>query len=364
MQYTLTRRGFLQTAAALSAAGLGAGISAAQDVGATPWDAAPEAVARHAAKDPSNIRLLQLTDIHFFCLSPRPRQDERTIEALPRLIDATEPDLLLVTGDLWHDNPDGRGGEYMAFAVEQLGRLGVPWLFTWGNHDLLDDYRAGHEHLTNAPNSLYRGGASGGNYVVEITDSSGNPAWDLVCLNSNDQGLGAAQHAWLDGLRARQAAQPGAKNAFALFHIPLRQMDDLWQEKQASGVKFESVAYRQEDRSTFAYLRDLRTVRACFCGHDHINDYSCRLEGMDLVYGRATGYAGYGLGRVPKGAKLITANAGTGEYAWESVTPDGARWRETPGVQIDRYEETAWARAVTERLGREPRRERVPFGQR
>ncbi|HNT88577.1 MAG TPA: metallophosphoesterase, partial [Candidatus Hydrogenedentes bacterium] len=308
-------------------------------VGMERWDGNPATAAILEIENPSDFRMLQLTDIHFFMPHPRPGRDEKTINDLARLVELARPDLLLVTGDLWQDNPYGRGEEFMRFGIEQISALGVPWLFTWGNHDKLDDYKAGHEAFTNGPHSLYRGGPGGGNYTVHVTDRSGAPVWDLVCLNSNDLGLGQDQHAWLDAVAATEAA-PVAPHAFALFHIPLKQYDDLWNGGCASGVRFESVAFEEEDGSTFGLLKDLEVVRACFCGHDHINDFSCCLDGVDLVYGRATGHAAYGANRVPKGAKIITVNCETGGYGWEAVLADGTRWREARGVQITRYEDT------------------------
>lgn len=340
----MNRREFLTTitTGVLALREASAHVPAVSNLGCELWDVNPETSATLAISDPSNLRALQVTDIHFFMPSPRPRQDEKTIEDLSRLIDLTQPELLLLTGDLWQDNPQGRGEEFMRFGVEKINALGLPWLFVWGNHDKLDDYKTGHEAITNAPHSLYRGGPGGGNYTVHITDRAGKPCWDLICLNSNERGLGEAQHAWLASLREARLQQPVRPGAFALFHIPLKQYEDLWHAGTASGVCFEKIAHRNEDGVTLGFLQSLGTVRACFCGHDHINDFSCRFENMDLVYGRATGHAGYGANRVPKGAKIITVNCETGTYGWESILADGTRWHETPGVQITRYEDTPW----------------------
>lgn len=339
------RREFLALAAAgaVSLTGIRAKDAEWRKVGLTPWNGNPEVSARFIVKTPSNLRLLQLTDIHFFTPNPKKGLDARTIDDLWRLVDLSSPDLLLVTGDLWQDNPQGRGEEFMRFGIDKIAALGVPWLFIWGNHDVMDDYRVGHEAFTNAPRSLYRGGPNGGNYLVELVDSEDRPVWDLICMNSHDRGLIKEQHDWLDALAKSRPGTAAAKNAFALFHIPVKQFEDRWLDGSACGARFERVAYEDEAGSSLAHLRALGTVRACFCGHDHINDYSCRAEGMDLVYGRATGHSGYGAARIPKGAKLITVNCETGAYAWESLLADGARWKESPGVHIERYKDAPWA---------------------
>ena len=68
-------------------------------------------------------------------------------------------------------------------------------------------------------------------------------------------------------------------------------------------------------------------LRACFCGHDHVNDYAVRTRNLDLVYGRATGHGGYGGEKVRKGAKLIELDLTSGEYQQVTVFADGTRWK-------------------------------------
>ena len=75
----------------------------------------------------------------------------------------------------------------------------------------------------------------------------------------------------------------------------------------------------QDDSNAFNLFKNLQTMRACFCGHDHVNDYGGVLDGIELVYGRATGYGGYGGDYVDKGGKLITVNCETGDYSYQSV---------------------------------------------
>ena len=340
----MQRREFLALAAgALGLTGVRAKHAEWRRIGLTAWSGNPETQATLQVTDPSNVRLLQLTDIHFFTPNPQPGLDLRTIDDMHRLVDLVEPDLLLVTGDLWQDNPRGRGREYMEFGIDKVVKLGVPWLFTWGNHDVLDDYAAGHAALTNAAGSLYRGGPNCGNYVVELVYRDGRPVWDLICMNSHDLGLIKQQHDWLTQLQGTRDPERVARNAFALFHIPLRQMESLWNEGQGCGARFERAAHEEENGSTLSLIQAFGSIRACFCGHDHINDYAVRAGDIDLVYGRATGYSGYGAARIPKGAKLITINGVTGEYKWESVLPDGTRWKEQPGIRIERYRDAPWA---------------------
>ena len=344
--FTINRRQFLAGAAAATV-GSALGVSTAhakeeESLGLSPSTTYPEQRAELVISDPSRIRMLQLTDIHFFCKKEEPARDKQTLEDIPRLIDKTQPELLLISGDLWHDNPEGQGRAYMEFALEQLGKWGVPWLFTWGNHDRLSDYVAGHDVLHDARHSLYRGGASGGNYVVALKDKSGQDVWDIICMNSMDRGLLQPQRDWLKAL-PEQEYRPRAKNAFSVVHIPVAQYTDIRAQKDTGGVFLEDVCSWDEDGTTLPILDALGTVRAYFCGHDHVNDYKGTWGGVELNYGRATGHGGYGGNKVPKGAKIITVNAQSGKHTSESILPDGSTWNGEPGKIIDTVEALPWA---------------------
>lgn len=360
MSQELNRREFIAAAAA-GTVGLTslaahadpdkAGLSAIQfgpgpaEIGIPQSNTYPESRSTVTVNDPARIRALQLTDIHFFCTRKHPENDKKTIEDLKKLLDLAQPDIIWMTGDLWHDNPDGEGQGFMEFGVAEMEKLGVPWTFVWGNHDRLDDYVKGHDRIAGARNALYRGGASGGNYTVTLQDKAGAPLWELLCLNSGGNGLGAAQKTWVSEITAARKAEAAPKPAITLVHIPMKQYADLWKQHEASGVRLEEVCNEGEDGSAFPVLKEYGNLRAVFCGHDHVNDYNGKLDGVELVYGRATGHGGYGGKQVPKGAKIITINAQAETYAYESVLADGTRWNPDPGMHIEDYLDTPWQKA-------------------
>jgi 3',5'-cyclic AMP phosphodiesterase CpdA len=352
MNAPFSRRQFLLRASLGAASCLSASSLCAQKRPLNPVALAtsnryPETTASVRVQRADRIRLLQFTDIHFFNGRERhgPGPDEQSVADMKRMIDLYEPDLVAVTGDTWHDNPGGRGAGFMEYSIRQLEGLGVPWLFTWGNHDLLDDYPTAHDALRTARNSLYRGGPTGGNFTVDLVDAEGRRVWELICLNTTNIGIQRPQRDWIDALheRRRQAAQ-AVPPAFCLLHIPVLQYHYIWEEEMASGFKREAVCSWGENGSGIWHLQRLGTVKALFCGHDHVNDYSGVLEGIELVYGRATGHAGYGGEDVRKGAKLITANGATRSYTWETVFPDGTRWRPNPGFRSEDVIDAWWMR--------------------
>ncbi len=291
------------------------------------------------------IRLLQFTDIHFNPLRKGKKEDDTTKDIMRKLVDLTEPHLLAITGDCWADNPFGKGLSFLESAVEFFGTLGVPWLFTWGNHDMLSDYSKGHDILASAKNSMYRGGREYGNYEVVIKDDGGKVLWKIVCINTSNYGFLEEQKKWL-----AQWIEKNRGNTIPVilaFHIPIYQYHTIWEEKIASGVKFEKVCYEKEDGSALDIISKVPGLKACICGHDHVNDYSGVYKGIDLIYGRASGLGGYGSDVVPKGGKLYTLYPSTGEYDWVSITPDNERWRPPQGMRVEKKEELPWLNKLT-----------------
>ncbi|MEJ6718730.1 MAG: metallophosphoesterase [Akkermansiaceae bacterium] len=271
------------------------------------------------------LRILQFTDIHFFCDRKKygEKADLKSVEDMTRMVENTDPHLIAITGDLWSDNPGGLGQEFFEYSLEKVASLGKPWLFNWGNHDQLDDYATAQSTLTEAKHSLYRGGHDGGNYRVPITGADDRQLLELLCLNTTTQGVQAAQEKWL------AAQQPSTSPVLCFLHIPLLEYDTVWQKKLAKGIFKEPVCTYGEDGSAISLLKKFGDVKACFCGHDHVNDFGGTWDGIEMVYGRATGHAGYGGDQLKKGGKLITANLTNPKNptsVWKSVFADGSEW--------------------------------------
>ncbi|HPO15151.1 MAG TPA: metallophosphoesterase [Candidatus Hydrogenedentes bacterium] len=334
MSRVFTRREFLKTSAA--AAGMAALASRAEAARAySDEKMMTPGVAHLRIPHPRRFRILQITDLHFFAgkLTLHDTGNRRTIETMKKLVAKVHPNLLMVTGDLWPENRDGMAEPRMRYIIKQIEALGVPWAYTWGNHDQLPDFKVGHEAFTKAKNSLYRGADSDGNYVINLLSWwQGFRIGQIVCLNTHRDGVQKEQQEWLKNLAK---TDPGPLMRLAFFHIPLKQYEDIWNSGEAIGVIGENSASEKEDGSTFTLLKSMGVI-ACFCGHDHANDYSGELEDVDLVYGRATGAGGYGGAVIPKGGKFITVNCIKEWQTWISLTPDGKRWRPKPGERIDK----------------------------
>jgi hypothetical protein len=277
---------------------------------------------------PKTCKILQITDLHFF--NKTGNEDERTINDCQKQFERHQPDLVVASGDLWHDNPGGRGERGLELVLKMFDAGKTPWTMCWGNHDILDKYQAGHDLLEQAPHSRYRGGSSHGDYRIEVFAGGGNsegpPAMDLIFLNSSDEGLTAWQTGALGQMTAQiKASRPKPVPAFVFFHIPILEYESRIRAETIKGVKLEGVGRCKENGQAFPALTGAKTIRACFCGHNHTNDYVVKTDQLDLVYGRSTGYAGYGGDTVRKGAKLIEIDLANGSYHQTTVFADGSK---------------------------------------
>lgn len=322
----ITRRQFLMTSGALFLAGC---AGRARVLPSTPGSL-DSTVRLHVPRS-KHFRILQLTDLHFFSNREFQANSGRvmTRDIIDAVIRKTKPDLLLITGDTWPANRQPRTGEIqMRRAIPILEGFGLPWAYTWGNHDQLANMDEGHQTLAEAKNSLYRGAKTNGNYVIDLVGKRDKTLWQLLCVNTGEDGFLEEQRQWVRSL------PPASVPRLAFFHIPLKQYADVWNNGTASGVIGENPCIEKEDGGALPVLKEAG-VRACFCGHDHVNDYSGMCDGIELVYGRATGLGGYGRELVPKGGKLITVDCLNGTYSWVSVLPDGTRWFPKPGERKD-----------------------------
>ena len=301
----------------------------------------PPVAAVVAGKERDRLRILAVTDLHFFWRDQS--HDRRTIDHLKRMRDRFTPDLIVVDGDFWHENPEGKGLSYCEFACARMGELGIPWALARGNHDQVNDNdeRSALRLLTDAPHSLFRGADSDGNYRVEARNPGGErPFWNLFLVNDaypGARGFGPAQMDWLraDAEQARNLYGPVP--AFVFTHIPIVAFDDLVQSGQARGIRLEKVSFEQGSPDALAALKQTGDVQAIFCGHDHVNNFHGVRDGIYLEYLRSTGQGGYGGMQVPKGGTLIVADGARAAFKSATVFPDGRqvtyKWRVMPQLR-------------------------------
>ena len=322
----IDRRSFLAASAVAAATPLLASfprLALAEDARVAPAIITP--------KEAGKLRILAVTDVHFFW---HPDKNPRTSAHLQYAAKKWQPDAIVVCGDLWMNNPEGKGLSYCKYAISEMEKLGLPWALARGNHDQVNPECNAEARalLTDAPHSLYRGAETLDCYRVEVRSAGADmPFWGLYLFNNaypELHGFHQEQLDWFAAEAGKVRTLYGDLPAFAFFHIPLIEWQMMSDAGNARGVRQEPTTLREGSPGAFAALKRENQIRAMFCGHNHQDNYFGEYQGIHLEYLRATGQGGYGGMHVSKGATLIDLDT-TGSapvFTTATVQPGGRKF--------------------------------------
>lgn len=308
------RRGFLSLA--LAGALLPVRSSATADF---PW------VGRIAAKSEGKLRILAFTDLHFGQVIRL--VDSWTVRDMKKMNELHQPDLIVVTGDAWFENPKGKGMEFCRYFCNVMGALGRPWAFARGNHDKADNFAVCEKMFDSIPGCLYLGSMTNGNYRLKVTVGEAT-TWNLIFINDAAPkiGFGPSQIAWLKNETDRIQHESLVVVPSLLFcHVPIPAFNQMVRNKMARGIRNEGVNWGHADPGTIDAIVKTGQIKGMFCGHDHLNDFEGDWLGVHLEYLRSTGYAGYGESGFIKGGKVIDLRP-DGTFSSKTVFADGSEW--------------------------------------
>jgi len=279
-------------------------------------------------RDDHTFTIVQFTDTHFCNAEPA---DELTRALMEQTLDAEQPDLVMLTGDVIGGGSCLDPAASWRYAVEPIERRGIPWAAVFGNHDdegslsrrELMALQQSFAHCLSEPGPSEVSGV--GNYVLPVLSAhDGRPAALLYGIDSNSysetrlDGYGwirRDQIAWYLETSARFREELGELlPALAFFHIPIPEYNEVWDWHPCVGVKYENVCCPRINTGFFAALHEAGDVMGTFVGHDHINDYEGNLYGIRLCYGRGSGFNTYGREGFPKGARVIQLEEGVRDF--------------------------------------------------
>jgi len=107
----------------------------------------------------------------------------------------------------------------------------------------------------------------------------------------------------------------------AFFHIPVPEYRDCYNWRKTYGKRNEVISCPKKNTELFKSMLVKGNINATFCGHDHDNDFGAFFFDIELVYGRKTGYGGYGPSWFSRGARVIKLkekiNENTGEITFD-----------------------------------------------
>ena len=248
------------------------------------------------------------------------KKEDRCYKYVREVVNRTNPDLIILTGDIIYGEFDDDGSCFTDF-VAFMESFEIPWAPVFGNHDnestMGVDWQC--EQFENAEHCLFKQRElyGNGNYSVGIKqngkivrafymlDSNGcgsHSAKSFECGHFKDtQGFGQDQIDWYNvSIQELKAKYPDVKISFA-FHIQIGAFMDALQEKydfygkpldlDKNGVEgdFGYVGYGfsswDANGRVWANIKELG-VDSIFVGHEHSISSSVVYEGVRLQFGQ------------------------------------------------------------------------------
>lgn len=276
-----------------------------------------------------DFKILQLTDIHLGGSIFSFFKDQKALEAVYKLIKYSKPDLIIVTGDLTF--PLG----FLSFSINNhtpvmqfasfMRNIGIPWAFTYGNHDTeaiatynAEDLNQLYESLSykTSKNFLYpytQPNISGrSNQLIEIRNSDHSLNQAIFLIDSNaytGEGINKYDYIhddqveWYEkNIKKLEAEEKKSVSSLVFFHIPLQQYKTAYElyEQGSKEVRYyfgsndekmiDKVCASEYPSKMFDKAKELGSTKAFFCGHDHYNNMSLEYQGIRLTYGMSIDY--------------------------------------------------------------------------
>lgn len=296
-------------------------------------------------KNDGTFRLMQLTDVHYHGANEK---GLRTLALMREMIAAEKPDLIMITGDLF-------GSENVLDLVDEaiapIVEAGVPWSFTFGNHDV--EFGSSKPELFSTLqtkpgfvgcNDTTAGGGYG-NHFLELCNRDGKPEWLIVGIDSGDYldnktvgGYGYVtrkQIDWYCNKIAEYEKLTDRFSAMVYMHVALQEHAEVWKYEVCYGAKRDGVGHSRLNSGFFCAMQEAGHTKGVFVGHDHANDYWGWLYGIALGYGRVSGFDTYGTTDHFRGCRVFDFREGdTDNFAThvriEHNTVIGDPWIQNP----------------------------------
>ncbi len=299
-----------------------------------------------------------MTDIHLGGSLYSYQKDLKALQACFAEIEYTKPDLVVVTGDMCFP----LGIMSMSFnntsAVHQFAAFmrntGIPWCFTYGNHDTESLASTGKQELNDVYKSLsYKTSKmllypyvqpdimGRNNQLIEVRNSDGTLNTALFLIDSNaytGEGINVYDYIhddqveWYANEVKRLNQEEGKTvNSMAFFHIPLQEYRTAYElyESGSDEVTYyfgsndekmiDKICCSDYPSKLFDTMLELGSTKAVFCGHDHYNNMSLEYKGIRLTYGMSIDYLampGIEKDTKQRGAELITLHK---DSSWDVV---------------------------------------------
>ena len=248
---------------------------------------------------------------------------ERCFDICRQVIEKTNPDLILITGDLVFGRCDDKGTSFLAL-IDFMEEFGIPWAPVFGNHDnesfMGADWQS--KMLENAANCLFkqRTLTGNGNYSVGIThngelkrvffmlDSNGSAFMSEQTIanghSRREAGFGRDQVKWYTDIANKILGKfPNVKFTFA-YHIQPKIFEkafekygwdannpiniDTCSNKSEGDFGYIGSGLRSAWDNNYAIFNGMKKlgVDSILVGHEHYNSASIVYDGVRFQYGQ------------------------------------------------------------------------------
>ncbi|MDD3122394.1 MAG: metallophosphoesterase family protein [Candidatus Izemoplasmatales bacterium] len=271
--------------------------------------------------DDFEFNILQLTDLHLM----NNALNAKTLLLITNLVRKTQPDLIVITGDLTMHSSSRKLYDLLGAFLEEFK---IFWTFVFGNHDT--EGGVSKEELVNVMSKfqhcLFEVGDLSihgiGNYSYIVHNRKEEPVMNLFFLDSNetridfenDSEIWSYDYIYPDQIDwYKQEIKKQVKlhekivPSLTFFHIPLREFKEIenLSKKEYSGFFNEPISCSKYNTGFFNEMKLLGSTKGVFVGHDHYNDFAFEKERITLAFGRVSGYYEYGNIPYEKGGRLI-----------------------------------------------------------
>lgn len=275
------------------------------------------------------FKILVTTDLH---LCDDWELINKSLSMLAKHVEAEKPDLILFTGDVVltdHQQVDCiQFGRFME-------KMGIYWAYVFGNHEARAE-KEYHKYfmlknLISFPHCLSKFGDPSlfgyGNFFINILSSPTSIQQSIVMLDSgrntspthNVENGAPAELKGYDFLKKDQIdwykktildleKEYGKFKSIMAMHIALCEYEKVMKQDEDGnyvptgeaeilyGGMYESVGCSEFNSGMFDAIKELGSTQSVIVGHDHINDFCAKYDGVYLVYAQCDGYNTYTMG--------------------------------------------------------------------
>lgn len=280
--------------------------------------------------DTSDFKIMTGTDMHLYDVH---EDVDKTLQMFANQVRDEKPDLIIFTGDVLLTKFQHIDTIQFAQFMEELG---VYWAYAFGNHEAREEKEYFKYFIfkgfCDAPHCLSKFGDPElfgfGNYLINIMNSETELRQSLVLFDSgrdtcephvtNDKipqeivDLNAydyikpSQIAWYEKEIAALKKEYGKVESMLYMHIPIPEYCEVFDEIEKNtfapsgkaeilyGDQFENVGCCKYNSGLFDAMKRAGS-QAIFAGHDHVNYWAAKYDGILLVYNQCGGYGCYNM---------------------------------------------------------------------